>query len=60
MYVCISILPASFIQNYYLNKYNMDKNKECPTISYFLMAMEESWRGNGWYNEDRGELLEVM
>ena len=55
MYICISILPASFVQNYYLKKYDMDTNAEYPIISYFLMAMEESWRGYGWYNEDRGE-----
>lgn len=55
VYICISIFPASLIQNYYLNKYNMDKNAEYPITSYFLMAMEESWRGNGWYNEARGE-----
>ncbi len=55
MYVCISIIPSSFVQNYYLNKYNMDNDAEYPIISYFLMAMEESWRGNGWYNENRGE-----
>lgn len=55
MYIAISILPAGIVQNYYLDKYNMDKKAEYPTISYILMAMEESWRGNGWYNEDRGE-----
>lgn len=55
MYICISILPASFVQNYYLKKYDMNTNAEYPIISYFLMAMEESWRGYGWYNEDRGE-----
>lgn len=55
MYIAVSMLPAVLVQNYYLNKYNMDKNKEYPTISYLLMAMEESWRGNGWYNEKRGE-----
>ena len=33
----------------------MDNDAEYPIISYFLMAMEESWRGNGWYNENRGE-----
>lgn len=55
MYICISILPASFIQDFYLNKYNMKTDEEYPIISYFLMAMEESWRGCGWYNEDRGE-----
>lgn len=55
MYIIISILPAGLVQNYYLGKYNMDKKAEYPTISYILMAMEESWRGNGWYNEARGE-----
>ena len=55
LYVIISIVPSGIVQNYYLNKYNMDKNAEYPIISYFLMAMEESWRGNGWYNEDIGE-----
>lgn len=55
IYICISIFPATLVQNYYLDKYNMDKSAEYPTISYFLMAMEESWRGNGWYSENRGE-----
>ena len=55
MYIVVSIIPSSLVKNYYLNKYNMDKNKAYPNISYFLMAMEESWRGNGWYNENRGE-----
>ena len=55
-YIIISIVPSSLVKNYYLNKYNMDKSKAYPNISYFLMAMEESWRGNGWYNEARGEL----
>ncbi len=34
---------------------NLDLPEHIPTISYFLMAMEESWRGNGWYSENRGE-----
>lgn len=55
MYVCSSIIPATLVQNYYLNKYNMNKDAGYPVISYFLMAMEESWRGNGWYSENRGE-----
>lgn len=55
VYICISIFPASLVKNYYLDKYELDKNKEYPNISYFLMAMEESRRGNGWYNEERGE-----
>lgn len=52
MYILISIIPASLVKNYYLNKYNLDKNKTYPSISYFLMAMEESPRANGWYSED--------
>lgn len=55
MYIIISIIPSSLVKTYYLNRYNLDKEKEYPNISYFLMAMEESWRGNGWYNEDIGE-----
>lgn len=55
MYIIIAIIPAGLVKNYYLNKYEMDKTKEYPNISYFLMAMEESWRGHGWYNEDIGE-----
>lgn len=55
MYIIISIIPSSLVKTYYLNKYNLDKEKEYPNISYFLMAMEESWRGNGWYSEDIGE-----
>lgn len=55
MYIVISIVPSGIVKNYYLNKYDMDKTKEYPNISYFLMAMEESWRGCGWYNEDIGE-----
>lgn len=55
LYLVISIVPSSFVNNYYLNKYALDKNKAYPKVSYFLMAMEESWRGNGWYNESIGE-----
>lgn len=54
-YIVISIIPASLVQNYYLGKYNIDKDKSYPTISYLLMAMEESPRGNGWYSEEIAE-----
>lgn len=55
IYIIIAILPSNIVKNYYLDKYEMDKTKEYPNISYILMAMEESWRGNGWYSEDIGE-----
>ena len=55
IYVVMSILPAQFVNDYYINKYNLDENKAYPNISYILMGMSESWRGNGWYNEDIGE-----
>ena len=55
MYIAVSILPSSLVKNYYLNKYDMDKSKAYPNISYFLMAMEEGPRANGWYNEGIGE-----
>lgn len=52
MYIVVSIMPATVVKNYYFNKYDLDKNKIYPNTSYLLMAMEESPRGNGWYNED--------
>ena len=55
MYIAISLIPARIVNNYYMNKYNLDSNKTYPNISYFLMAMSESSRGNGWYNESIGE-----
>lgn len=55
LYIIISIVPATFVKDYYLEKYNLDKNKAYPNISYFLMGMEESWKGNGWYNGDIAE-----
>lgn len=55
MYIVISIFPAVLVQNYYINKYNLDKEKNYPITSYFLMAMSESHRGYGWYDEKIGE-----
>ena len=55
IYVVMSILPAKLVNDYYINKDNLDENKAYPNISYILMGMSESWRGNGWYNEDIGE-----
>ena len=55
IYVIISILPTTLIKNYYLNKFNLDKNKSYPNISFILIAMEEGPRANGWYNEEIGE-----
>ncbi len=52
IYIMIAIVPASFVKNYYLGKYNLNKDETYPNVSYFLMAMEESPRGNGWYNEE--------
>lgn len=55
LYALVSILPAQIVNDYYINKYDLDKSKAYPNISYILMGMSESWRGNGWYNEDIGE-----
>ena len=55
VYVIFSMLPAEIVQNYYLNKYNLDKEKRYPSISYFLMGMTEGGRQNGWYNEEIAE-----
>lgn len=55
IYLIISFVPANLVENYYFQKYNLDKNKGYPKASFILMAMEESWRGNGWYNEPIAE-----
>lgn len=55
-YVVISIFPTSLVKNYYADKYELDKNKVYPTISYILMAMEEGPRENGGYNENIAKL----
>jgi hypothetical protein len=55
MYIIISIIPSNIVKTYYINKYNLDTDKSYPNISYFLMAMEESPRANGWYSESIGE-----
>lgn len=54
-FIVISIIPSKFVINYYLGKCNLEKDKSYPSESYFLMAMEESRRGNGWYNEEIAE-----
>ena len=55
LYALVSIVPAQIVNDYYISKYNLDKSKAYPNISYILIGMSESWRGNGWYNEDIGE-----
>lgn len=52
VYIIVSVMPAALVKDYYFSKYELDKNKVYPSISYLLMAMEESPRGNGWYNEE--------
>lgn len=54
-YIMVSIIPSTLVQNYYLDKYDLDKNKSFSSLTYVLLAMTESWRGNGWYNEDIAE-----
>ena len=55
VFAIVSIFPAQIVNDYYINKYNLDKSKAYPNISYILMGMSESWRGNGWYSEGIGE-----
>lgn len=55
IYIGIAIVPSSIIKSYYLNKFDLDKSKVYPSISYFYMAMMESPRANGWYVEAIGE-----
>ncbi|MCI8620687.1 MAG: hypothetical protein HFJ50_02450 [Clostridia bacterium] len=54
-FILITVMPAKLITNYFLEKYDMDKENSYPNVSYFLMAMEEGPRYNGWYSEEIGE-----
>lgn len=55
IYICISILPSNLVKSYYIKKYELNKEMAYPNISFFLIAMSESSRANGWYNESIGE-----
>lgn len=55
VFIVISIIPASIVENHYMNKYGMDKTKAYPKVGHILLGMEESHRANGWYREDIGE-----
>ena len=55
LFIAITLFPAVIVKKYYIKKYNLDKSKQYPLISYFLMGMEESPRCDGWYNESIGE-----
>lgn len=47
-FCCISVLP--FVQKIYEYRSGNTLNSGVPPISYFAMGMQESSRGNGWYN----------
>lgn len=55
VFLVIAIMPSTIIIKYYLHKYELEGGEKYPTISYILMAMEESKRANGWYSESIGE-----
>ena len=52
IYLAISIIPSTLVKNYYFSKYDLDESRKYPTISFLLLAMEESHRANGWYSEN--------
>ena len=55
MFLVLTFVPSSLVKTYYFSKYNLEKGKTYPSISYILMAMEEGPRANGWYNESIAE-----
>ena len=55
IFLIMSFIPSNLVKEYYLKKYNLEKGNTYPSISYFLMAMEEGPRANGWYNETIAE-----
>ncbi len=55
IFLVLTFVPSSLVKTYYFSKYNLEKGKTYPSISYILMAMEEGPRANGWYNESIAE-----
>ena len=55
VYLGLSIIPSKIVIAYYVNKYDLNIENKYPVSSYLLMAMEESDRANGWYNESIAE-----
>lgn len=55
IFLALTFIPSSLVKIYYLNKYDLKDGKTYPSISYFLMAMEEGPRANGWYSESIAE-----
>jgi len=55
MFLVLTFVPSSLVKTYYFSKYNLEKGKTYPSISYILMAMEDGPRANGWYNESIAE-----
>ena len=55
MYIVIALLPSTIVKNYYMNKYDINKDEGYPIQSFLLFAMSEGPRSNGWYNEDIAE-----
>ena len=55
MYIAIAMLPSTIVKNYYINKYNIDKEKNYPIQSFLLFSMSDGPRSSGWYNEGIAE-----
>lgn len=51
IFLAICMLPAIFIKNYCVKKYNLDKDATFPVTGYLLMGMTNGGNGEpGWYN----------
>ena len=42
MFLVLTFVPSSLVKTYYFSKYNLEKGKTYPSISYILMAMEDA------------------
>lgn len=50
IFLVICILPATLIKNYFVKKYDLDKNATFPVTGYLLMGMTNGGNGEpGWY-----------
>lgn len=50
LFIIISLLPTFFLKTTLQEKLALNKDKKFPMTGFIYMGMEESFRGNGWYN----------
>jgi len=48
--IIIVVVPTTIVKNYYLKKYDLNKEKSFPITGWIYMGMQEGYASPGWYN----------